>query len=609
MLKQMVDKMSGTSADTLLAAGYMNLLSDLYHQTGKPYEQLALADAGPYWCITCPSELTEEDIAQLQPRAVLEPLITQSTRIAVGEIAGFRYDDERAHRDAYRQQLELLPASARTPDARLNDDPALQALHDRIREPHPHLPLYAAVNQMKVAPSFNEPVLRWIRLANLPPEVFQAHIRLLFRLFNQHPNPVKDIIEEWQQIAEAHQLGTPEMTLLQVINPTTGKGANKAKADGLSIGGVSGFWLLELLKFVGYFSMALPQNIQNSDDRKTYVIRPVALERGTLDRLMGDFRKVLWSSTSAKLDILAVLRLVQVLINHREKILGFIERQQKRKRAITFTELIQGLDVTFYKSLGSAVATMNLGFIGLPEWLNVPETLGEAEQVKKLLKEHVEIIGRLDESRGGEERLIQNYRAFLSSRDPALTAFFHFTQGYATLLMSRLAKREPVVYLTTTNLEVLMTARDQQHENAVPLAPILQREGFKNIATAIRDSTINAQYQVAQLNNKRYQVRYGLGQELTRSLHSREAFIDELRAFLQPYNTETAREEEKAAKAEGGKLTPEARRKYGLRQMVSTNDVIEVLELMDTYGYKTIANLLITYGYAFDSAKLRSTEA
>ncbi|NJP07450.1 MAG: hypothetical protein HC837_18405 [Chloroflexaceae bacterium] len=336
---------------------------------------------------------------------------------------------------------------------------------------------------------------------------------------------------------------------------------------------------------------------------------------------MRDFREILWSSSPAKLDVLAALYLAQVLIGkHRGALqqLAEAERRKHRRTKPKLPDLISGLDVVFYKSLGTSSATMNLSFVALPDWLPIPETTTEANRFiaprssdqPGLLTEHLEIIRHLEEKKGEEEALIQHYRNFLSSRDPALTAFFSFTRGYASYLMGKLARNEYVSFFSTKNLEVLMTARDEQNEEQRPIAPILHNEGFRSIARAIRESTIRAQYRVAQQNDRRYEIAYGLGQELARSLNQRHTFINALTDFVRRYNAETAREEEKVARQHNGKITAEVRRGAGLRRLVTTEDMELLVAIIDEYGdYKLVGNLLLAYGYAFDSSTIRHQEA
>src|SRR5205085_10692278 len=103
-------------------------------------------------------------------------------------------------------------------------------------------------------------------------------------------------------------------TALQIINPMTGKGANRAKANGLADTNLDSFWPLELLKFVGFMVIAAPYTIQGSKDRKTYVLQPKRIELSKLEGIMNSFRAVCWSSTAVKLDVMTALRFTETFI-------------------------------------------------------------------------------------------------------------------------------------------------------------------------------------------------------------------------------------------------------------------------------------------------------
>ena len=134
------------------------------------------------------------------------------------------------------------------------------------------------------------------------------------------------------------------------------------------------------------------------------------------------------------------------------------------------------------------------------------------------------------------------------------------------------------------------------------LVEITSNEGFRRIAYAIGQSTVNAQYRRAQENDRTYEVRYGLGQELMREARDRTKFMAALCQFLQQYNAETAREEEKAANKRGGKLTTEDRRK--LRGSVAYTDIDEIAALIDHFNSsELIASMLVAYGYAREPRK------
>lgn len=128
-------------------------------------------------------------------------------------------------------------------------------------------------------------------------------------------------------------------------------------------------------------------------------------------------------------------------------------------------------------------------------------------------------------------------------------------------------------------------------------AEILEDEGFRNIAYAIRASTVIAQYQKAQ-GNRKYDVRYGLGQELARKSRYEADFITALSDFMFKFNAENAQVME---------VTKGQRPPY--RRSIQTSDIESVVALIDRFGSEIIANLLIAFGYARQPRKNDAGEA
>src|SRR5207302_9528804 len=124
---------------------------------------------------------------------------------------------------------------------------------------------------------------------------------------------------------------------------------------------------------------------------------------------------VFWSTTAIKLDILASLRFAQVIVNHhknRFQVDWFDTDEQ------VLTSIAQGFEVTSYKDLGSAYATMNIASINLPLWLPEIDNPDHITQAEALLNEHVRLIQGIRTSKGDEGseeyELLRFYRDFLS---------------------------------------------------------------------------------------------------------------------------------------------------------------------------------------------------
>lgn len=592
-----IDKTSDTSADTLLAVGFASLLSQVLRRLSKPSKGLTIEDVGPYHEVRLPTSVTDGDLQRLKPFSLLRLLVTATQNKKQGkQLDGFYYEAEQEKSRIYYTKLKNLEAALRTPEARLNR--SKYPILEELGEPDPQLGHYRAINQMKIAGSFNDLLQRWADLEELQRE----HIHLLLILFGSPDNDIAAAIAAWQKLAKEHDLrGNALVTALQLVNPTAGKGANRSKSSTLAEGNQDGFWLLELLKFVGFMDAAAPYVVQGSKDRKTYVLQPKIIELGTLQGMMRTFRAVCWSSTVVKLDIMAALRFAQTFVTLREQALRGEAEEDEFTDEAQLSSIAQGFEVLFFKDMGSAYATMNVACINLPQWLPKVRTVNDAEQNLALLQEHLQIIRQIRNSKGEEGseeyELLRFYRDFLSGHD--LRPFWKFTTAYSSYLISqREGEKTPqrwIRQLSITGLENLLVMNNKGGK----LTEITTDPGFRRIAYAIRQSTVTAQYRRAQLKDRRYDVRYGLGQELMREATYRDKFIIALSKFLHEYEAETAREEEKVANELGRKLTLEDRRARGLRAQVDTDSIQAIADLIDRFNSsELIGSMLIAYGYA-----------
>ncbi len=601
-----IDKSSDTSADTLLAIGFASVLGDIHRKLYGTTDGILIQDAGASYVITLPMPIDSNHLPALSDLSMILPLSNSKLREKQEKkgkkLDGFDYDEQMNISRIYREQVKKLGPVLQTPDARLKRAPEL--LEIISEEPDTRLGHYQAINQMKIASSFNDLAERW---NNLTEEQKHLHMSLLFKLFGSSTNDITKAIIDWQMLAKEHHIrGNALVTALQIVNPTTGKGANRAKASELTIGNQDSFWLLELLKFKGFMQAAAPLVIKESKDRKTYTVQPKAIELSTLQNMMYEFRSVFWPTTAIKLDIMASLRLAQVFVEHYKTLFQHTTRLKPWQRQ-KIVSIAQGFEITSYKDMGSAYATMNVATINLPAWLPQMNSLDQVKEAEVLLNEHVHLIQQIRNSKGEEGseefELLRFYRDFLSGND--LRPFWKFTTAYSSYLISAREKNRYVQPLTTNGLETLI----KMNENT-KLTDITSNEGFKRIAYAIRQSTVIAQYRRTQQNDRTYEVRYGLGQELMREARYREKFIAALCQFLQQYSAETAREEEKVANRIGHSLTQVDRRTYKLRSNITTSDIDEIVTLVDRFqSSELICSMLVAYGYARDARKAAEDES
>ncbi len=569
-----ITKSSNTSADTLLAVGFASLLGYIYREIYGTDDGIFIQDAGPYYEITLPLPIDTCNLPRLRDMPVLLPLDSEKQREKQGKkgkgekLDGFNYDTEIDKSKSHRERVKNLSPHLQTADARLRREPGLEEIIPD--EPDTRLAHYQAISQMKIASSFNELALRWRELTE---EQIQLHIDLLFKLFSNPDNDVTEAETTWQNLAREQKIpGKVRVTALQIVNPTAGKGANRTKASELAVGNQESFWILELLKFKGFMDTTAPLVIKESKDRKIYVLQPKRIELNKLQYMMREFRAVFWSTSAIRLDIVASLRLTQIFVKHYQT----LYRHHKRRQSLS--SIAHGFEVTFYKDMGSAYATMNIASINLPAWLHDMDSQENVKAAEALLEEHLEIIQHIRNSK--EKDLISQRE---SEKNP----------------------KRWIRQLSYKGLEILIM-HDQTSNG--DLTEVIQSKGFQHIADAIRRSTVFAQYRRSQFDDRTYEVRYGLGQELMRKARYNKEFLIALSQFLFEYDAETAQEDEKAVKDIANKvgrirpLTPQDRVARSLRYMTSEDDLKEVVALVDNHGSELVGSLLVAFGYSFKGA-------
>lgn len=555
-----VDKRTGTFADVFLAYGLATLLDTVLNQFVDDARWVRIRDCGPYYAIELSHPIKEEWVEKATPQVLAPYLQTGRTDpqlladFPVSQVVDYEREWERFRRYAD------LPSEVREG---MSQDQAAQL------KPHPQFPVFVWVGErrMQALASYNELVLRWHRLATH----FGEHLRFLLKLCAAPSGDEEAVEKAWRsRMRELGVAAKSDATRLQLFNPSQGKGQNQPKACRLEMGNIKSFWLLEYLKAVGMYHCAVPRRVSGTDDRKTYALAPVNITLADSNAILEAFQEALWNDTAVKMDVIATLRYTRC----------FLEYCEAGKAQSLLAELlgqgpenfVAGMYVAYYKNLGQAAAVMNLSFIELPRWMRV-QSPEDVKIYREVIEEHDGVVRNIDEEKGGYDLLVY-YRDFLSGG--SWNAFLEFTGSYAPFLMRELGRGNYRVRpFTTLNLRRLIMKSNE------PLTPILETQGFRNIAEAIRRSTIIPQYQG---ESSIYEVRYGLAQELKRKALYNHEFIAALSEFMQSYNAENARVYEKDRKQ--------------FRRNILTTDIEDIVRLVDNYGASVVANLLIAFGYA-----------
>lgn len=581
-----VDKTTGTFTDELLTAGFVRLLETLLFRQGEADPEIVQADFGHYYQIQVTPALDVSRLDAATTPFVLAPILRtvknskQLPDLHDDPFYVVAYEAEKEKRAAFFTAYSQLEGTLKRAYAIGDDDNFPFA--SMPPPPHDHWNIFALLNAPPMPINgYNQLLSQWLAVGEAGE--LGAVCRLLCDLFSQTPNDLETAVAAWKQLARPYKW-PDQATASQFFNPSQGKGINKPLPDGVGLGNVSNFWLLEWLKAVGFYHIALTGRVKDSDDRKTFVPAAGRSSLRARDVIHNEFKKKMrFGETAVRADIFTIIRYVQAFIakveaaqsptaSETEKALLALMGQVKRP-----SDFLRGFHVTYYKSLGTAAATMNISFLNLPGWVEIRQP-DDVVAFREILEEMEGVVQQFAENKGEEIHLLQQFRDFIVADN--LDPFWEFTTAYSSWLISAGEKPGfPPRKFTTHNLRRMIVS------NNPTLSEILDSTGFINIAYAIRQSTITAQYRKAQ-GDRRYDVRYGLGRDLVRQSQYPDEFIAALSDFLHKYNAENAQVMET--------------RSGPYRRMVQTSDIQDILRLVDQHGSDLIARLLVAYGYARD---------
>lgn len=561
-----VPKDTGTLSDALLAFGLARLVADMTYQiTGR--NDVVLEDAGSWYLVDASVEIEDSWLDAVKPFEQA-PFVSSPKQPVPDDLKGaiLTRDIDRE----WDQFREYQVKRKQLVDAKTSSAEMEQLLADARPQPDWTVVTYLGDYRMQAQANHNGLVEQWRRCEQ---PLLGLNLRTVFEMFAAPIVDREAIIKQWKKAVKGKDL-MESTTASQLFNPHMGKGQNRAKANGLAMNNEKSFWLLEYLKVIGLWTAAAPRNATNADLRKTYILAPRRLRLAAHNEIFARFRDRLWNDSSIKLDIKAALLYTAIVLEYSVETedLGLFGGGSVQN-------LVSGMDVASYLLLSqNSYTMMNLASLGVPDWAPKIASFDQVDRFKHVVDEHLERIQAIDEEKSEGAALLQKYRDFVAGGQ--LRAFFDFTAGYSSYLISAIERSNFYVKpFTETNLRRLLEMKDPK------LTPILENQGFRNVADAIRRSTVIPQYVGRKTSS--YDVRYGLGQDLKRKSQYAVDFIRALSDFMQSYNEENARVHERTK----GKSR---------RKAITTEDIADVVALVDEYDPQTICNLLVAFGYARD---------
>ncbi len=560
-------KTSGTYSELLEAYGLANLLDEIHTRNETIGVKITIEDNGGFYRINLNKPLTDEIVNSLKYFPIFKFIKKgNETVIPEGVIDYYDYTEQKKLIDNYKERFNAIDKNKT-----LTQEQKRQSKKDLNKEKLSEF-------GKKIDPEFD--VYREIQ--GNP----YASFTKLFENFHLHQKEfcilIKEILytySQQQNEKRAFKLKDENPTAQQLYNPFQGKGLNKSKANNASMGNLNSNWVSESMKISGALSMMVCQYVKvgSSYDLKIFVPEFNQISYNQSKQILFDFKKNLKSASPVKLDIINIIDL-----SHK-----FIQRTPEYNKG-KIKDTIKGFHAAYLKDLGQNKAVANLVFINTPDFIEY-KTKEEGREWIEILEEQKRIISGIEEL-GDSIQGLQAYRDFLGSTGQlAIDKFNKFSYWYGNYLTQAISKEKYYVRpFQTETLNKFYINMDTQELN---LTEIIKNDGFQAVATAIRKSTISLQY--TPKDQRKFEIRYGLAQQLQNKSKSKEDLATFIGEFIGVYNAETGRFAEKNEKKPEPPKAP--------RATVKDGELLEFYQLLDKNSPRLIGALLSSYGFALTS--------
>jgi hypothetical protein len=589
-----VAKETGTYADTLKAVGLATLLQELIPEDAE----ITIGDAGANFIIRLSSPLpTKPSGARLT--VGFQYLAHEKAKPSPTGIrpAPFPYTGQKAVEAVWRQWNEKRGKGRRRKTGVSGED----IVTAEPPRPDSRFSLFKALNSLRAGSE------SWNNIAHAVQCQLATDPNKLAAYATARISYQDAVIPANLSAA----LEKAKASVLQTFWPTAGKGINRHKPDGAKLDNLKGLWIdwfSEWCRYrgVGYALNARFAGIGGKDLKFICLLPGTEIGLGALRKLADEFvegRMFLAGRayTNVKSDVFAVLGLAEWLITHSEyapkpedrtlRFLRMIRPAQPRLR-----DLIAGVQIAYFKSLGTGKALSNVSTILLPDWL--PVSADTYEAWRTLLDEHERVLRTLDKQRPDDKEKAEETNLLLAYRDAIsrnqLDLYLDFFADYGTHYVRRRGRGEYSEQFSQQNVEVLIMALSEDVNPRI--ADLIRSSGFRSIANAVHEATVKAQYWKGQ-GQQDYEIHYGLAQRWKRAVdQGAEFFLQELADFVRAYNEENGKRHEK------NKPTRDAVARTDLDVVLNTITSGEV-------DPKTVCLLLLAYGYSMTADERARADA
>lgn len=564
-----VPKLTDTYSDALIAWGLAVVLENVMSQAKVPeFDSIRIKDGGTDFLVILPQSFQMEWLQQVSAQTLTYYIAQNRDKYAGSGGVNVIFLSEEYDR-------------AKAQDISTGNDVELREMQAG-RESHRFLSHFGAMNALQADSATNKVYELTHDLKN---EDYHKLIKLLLNTFGT----INYSSSQLQHELKSAGLPTDIITTCSLFNPVQGKGDNRPKPEGAKPKNMNTVWVYEWLKTIGFLESGGAIGFKDAKNKtKEYrivVLIPRSITLKTHKEVFKSFLPTFRAKSSLKLDCLAGLL-------YAEQFLAYIETNESSDldnilglpKDPFIRDAVQGFQCAdFMKTSQFAYSVSRVTGHDLPAWVRLSSDLEQVRRYEQILEEHRRCVRPLDERRGEQVTLLERYRDWLSSG--SMTILLDFLGRYAEHRMRCAGEDKACAAFTIPNLEVIFL-NNKLHNP--PLLPILENEGFRNIATAIRKGTINAQY---QRKNKRLpsgiDVHFELSHELRRTAPYRDKFVASLCDYLNIYNLEN--------------LRVSSRGENPGRKNIETEDITQIISLIDEYNSsELICGLLLAFGYARD---------
>jgi hypothetical protein len=556
-----IEKRTGTYSELLETYGFANLLAKIFDRKNISDADITISDKGLYYEVATESFVSKETVEKLSYFPFFK-YIKQKPDTDVSQFADYYdYPVQKEWKKERQNLLNQIYKECQGKEKKAEKERRIlevEKIYEDEKRIDSALDVYAQINSPNNFPSFDKLYKNFLINKDHFPQFIDEIL---------HTYGVDNYVNKEFEKTIKNLSFSKIVTATQLYNPNQGQGLNKPKADGLNRKNFDSSWICENMKISGSLTDMVCQLVKvgSSYDLKVFVPDYKQVNYRFKSTLMPNFKKHLKGNTPIEIDILNILLLTQMIIEHS----GFMGRRKKVK------DIVAGLHSVYQKDLGQNKAVVNIGFIQVPNFIEISSK--EENQIWiEILQEQRQIIGGIKELGDTAQGLLL-YRNFFSGSD--IKSFFKFSFWYAIYLSSQLSNKK---YARTFSIETLNQFYKCMDTTELKLTEIISNVGFKAVAGAIRKSTVTLQYTPKE--SRKYDVRYGVAQTLQNKSKSKVDLAEFIGEFVALYNSETARQAEKTGNS--------------LRASVRENELVEFYTLLDSFPSKLVGSLLASYGFA-----------